>query len=242
MPKQELAPGIRIIRPPAKKRGYQTERHRLVVGKIVENRRNGTPQPLGAVLLEAGYAPSTAIKPTDVTNSRGFQELLEAVLPDDDLTQVHKDLLQSKRLDHMTFPLGPEGEDDPNFSGADPNGSITLESQERTTLTDEEITALISDVGGTVRRIVHGLTARHVYFWAPNDKARHDALKLAYDLKGRIGNKTEPPAGGNTYNTYIQNNTLDPNAPAAKQIVQDTLQNLMNATKRKAIGGTPTSD
>lgn len=204
---------------------------------MVANGGFNTPQTLKAVLLEAGYSPNTAHTPSKVIQSRGFQELLEEVMPDNELTTVHLSLLRSTKLDHMTFPLGPKGEDDINFSGANPEQNpieVAGVHVERTTLTDEEIKALIAEVGGTVRRIVHGETARHVYFWAPNDKARQDALKLAYDLKGRLGSKGDPGAIGNTYNTYIQQNNIDPNGRSAKNIVETTLASLMEGTKRKA--------
>lgn len=38
--------------------------------------------------------------------------------------------------------------------------------------------------------------------------------------------------GGNTYNTFIQSNNLDPNTSTGKQIVDNTLAMLMQQTKR----------
>jgi hypothetical protein len=237
---EELGPGIRLVKPSylRERKAPRTAKQQFVVGKLVENGRLGKTETLRSIMVQAGYSENTAVAPTKVTESRGFQELLAEAMPDDQLTEVHKSLLSSKRLDHMTFPLGPEGEDDPNFSGAQPNADVAKEYAERTTLTDQEIKQLIADTGGTVRRIVHGMTARHVYFWAPNDKARHDALKLAYDLKGLINKKgggDEPPAGNTTYNTFIQNNHLDPNAPEARDVVDMTLDSLMAATQKKAL-------
>lgn len=236
-----LGPGVRLVKPSylRERRAPRTAKQQYVVGKLVENGRLGKTQTLGAVMLEAGYSPATAIKPTHVTNSKGFQELLDEVMPDDELTTIHKSLLRSMRLDHMVFPLGPEGTDDVNFSGSQPNAGNVVEKAgvkvERTTLTDAEITALIADVGGTVRRIVHGDTARHVYFWAANDKSRHDALKLVYDLKGKLGKKEPDNPATNVYNTFIQNNTFDPNAPESRNVVDITLDSLMDATKRKVL-------
>lgn len=241
--KEQLAPGISLVKPSYQndfKRHRPTVRQQLVIGKLVENGRNGKGKPLGAILVEAGYSPNTAKAPTKVTESVSFQELIDEVMPDDQLAPLHKSLLRSMKLDHMVFPLGPAGEDDENFSGSQPNAANQVEKAgvkvERTTLTDQEITQLIADVGGTVRRIVHGDTARHVYFWAPNSKDRLDALKLAYDLKGYTGKKApeEPPAN-TTYNTFIQNNQINPNEPKSKQVVDMTLESLMSATQRKVI-------
>lgn len=213
--------------------GYRTARHQLIIGELVEN--GGKGGSWGERLIAAGYSPNTAKTPAKVTGSAGFLELLEEALPDEQLTQVHQSLLLSKRLDHMTFPLGPQGEDDENFSGAHPALNPIEQAGvhvERTTLTDYEIKDLVASIGGTVRRIVHGETARHVYFWAPNDNARQAALKLAYDLKGYTGKKEpDPGQAGNTYNTFIQQNHIDPNTPDAKQLVDNTLDLLMQATK-----------
>jgi hypothetical protein len=232
-----------IGRKPQAGRRTWRQRQEFVVGKLLENKGNGIYQPMGAIMLEAGYPPATARNPQQLTRSKTFQELLEDAMPDVDLAKIHKSLLRSNKLDHMVFPLGPKGEDDANFSGARPDGKPeenAIEKAgihvERTTLTDGEIKGLIAEVGGTVRRIVHGETARHVYFWAPNDKARHDALKLAYDLKGKL-NLKEPPLAGDTYNTFIQQNNFDPNSSKAQDLVKNTLVGLMDGTKRKVIEG-----
>ncbi len=171
-------------------------------------------------MVDAGYSVATANTPQKLTESKGFQALLDEKLADDKLVEVHDQLLKSKRLDHMVFPLYKE----PDEKDEGPYESMSL--------TDDEVIELLSDIGGTVRKIVHGQQARHVYFWVANDKSRQDALKLAYDLKGKLAKK-EAPDGGDTYNTFVQNNTINPNAPTARVLVDDTLATLMNRTKRK---------
>lgn len=213
------------------------QRQEFVVGRLLENKGKGTYQSMGQIMVEAGYPPATARNPQQLTRSKTFQDLLAEKMPDDMLQDTHLKLLASKKLDHMVFPLGPKDADDPNFSGAKPNAPSVVEKAgvpiERTTLTDQEIKELIKEVGGTVRRIVHGDTARHVYFWASNDKVRHDALKLAYDLKGMIGKKGDDAPQNTTYNTFIQQNNIDPNTKSARDVVDMTLEGLMNGTKRK---------
>lgn len=53
-----------------------TELQKRAVDKLVENSRNPT-KTKGEVLLEVGYSEATAIKPTQVTKSKGFQEELK---------------------------------------------------------------------------------------------------------------------------------------------------------------------
>lgn len=198
------------------RRSKPTLKQKLLVGKYIENRGNAY-----RAAIEAGYSHNTAVNARkNIIESKGFTELLEEMLPDSDLLDVHKGLLGSTKLDHMTFPLGPAGEDDPNLSGAHPNGPNVLDKAgvpvERTTLSDEEIKVMIAEVGGQVRRIVHGDTARHVYFWAPNDNARQQALKLAYELRGKIGVKD--PGGQTPTNLTLNQININDTTPRADEL------------------------
>lgn len=115
----------------------------------------------------------------------GVKKTLAEHFDDEEVVKVHKQNLTATRLDHMVFPLGPEGEDDLNFSGATPNQKNRIEEYvERTTLTDKDIIDMLAEVNCTVRKIVHGETARHVYFWAADNMARDKALDKVYKLKG----------------------------------------------------------
>lgn len=209
---------------------------------LSENIRNPKPIPLGQLLIKAGYSIRVAEKPKLVTESKGFQELLEEQMPDDLLTSKHVDLMETKRIEHMVFPLGPAGEDDANLSGAKPNAANDVEKAgvkvERTTLTDQEIKEMIADIGGTVRRIVHGQTARHVYYWSPDGKLQLDALKLAYAIKGKMAAADDGRGQGNTYNNFVQQNNININAPKARELADETLKLLMEKTKRKVVDNT----
>jgi hypothetical protein len=180
-----------------------TLKQRAAATYMIENGGN-----VYQAMVLAGYSKSAAKNGHKLIKSRGFQELMDDVLADDKLIEVHDSLLKSKAIDHLVFPLA---------------------------MNDDEISELVESVGGTVRKFKHGETATHVWFWAPNTKARQDALKLAYDLKGKLGKRGEDDPGGNTYNTFIGNNTINPNTPTSKELVQNSLDILMNQTKRKVI-------
>lgn len=125
-----------------------------------------------------------------------IQQAVQEALPDELLGQKHRELLQSTKIEHLVFPLGPADEDDYNFSGGrsrasdidddddDSEAEMPEDHKERTSLTDKEIIAMLAEVNCKVRRIVHGETARHVYFWAADNRAVKDALDMAYKLKG----------------------------------------------------------
>ena len=56
--------------------------------KIVENHGS-----VSGVMLEVGYDPTTAKNPKNLTDSKGWHELLEEYIPDELLTKKHLQLL-----------------------------------------------------------------------------------------------------------------------------------------------------
>lgn len=198
--------------PQKKKRNYKTRRasarQRKAAILYTENVRNQRPKSDGEVLREAGYTQEVSEQPGRVIESDSFQKLLEEVLPDAALAETHERLLKTRKIEHMVFPLGQEGEDDPNLSGATPNEHNPMDDLtypvERTTLSDQEIKDMLAEVNCIVKRIVHGQTARHVYFWAHDAKAQASALELAYKLKGRL-QKDGTGSGGINFNFGTQN-------------------------------------
>jgi hypothetical protein len=169
--------------------------------KMSENVRKKRPQPVGKVLKDAGYSKSSSEKPKRIITSKGFTELMEELLPDEDVLQAHQDLLNSTRIEHMVFPLCKDPEADIPEEGDIPE---ELEPQahggalkrrhavtEGASLSDRDIEDMLAEVNCKVRKIVHGETARHVYFWSPDATARKNAIELAYKIKGRITNKVQ---------------------------------------------------
>jgi hypothetical protein len=218
-------------------------KQRMVIGKLVENRGIS----IYRAMIASGYSEAYASNPKQLMETKSFTDLLEEHIPDSMLLDTHTALLKSKRIDNLIFPLGPRtnaekpawvpdkangmsGDDVEAFVEATQTGVIDI-------LSDEDLVQMVEEIGGTVRRIVHGRTARRVYFWAPNDKSRADALKLAYDVKGKLAKKDGDT--GDTYNTFIQQNNVNPNTPSSKELVQKTLDAMMDQTKRKAIDVTP---
>src|ERR1044072_2548478 len=47
-------------------------------------------------MLQAGYDEDTAKRPKNLTESKGFQELVETYLPDERLQQRHRELLEDE--------------------------------------------------------------------------------------------------------------------------------------------------
>jgi len=158
-------------------------KHKKVLEKLSENGGN-----LANAIRETGlYSEEIALSPDKITNSLTWNEVIEESLSDAVLMEKHKELLQSTRIDHMVFGLGPKKNEDKK-EGED-------------VLSDVEIIELLAEVNCKVRRIVHGEQARHVYFWSNDNKARKEALDMAYKLKGRYGDENQDrKPHGNTYN------------------------------------------
>lgn len=112
---------------------------------------------ISKAMREAGYSPKTAKNPKKLTESAAWNDLMEKYLPEKELLKIHKSMLNAHRVDHMVFPLK---------------------------ITDEAITDLLNSANCKVRKIMHGDTAIHVWFWAPDNKAKKDALDMAYKLRG----------------------------------------------------------
>lgn len=162
-----------------------TIKQKRAVDKLVGNGGNVT-----RAMLDVGYSENTANTPKKLTNSKGFQELLEEAMPDTLLTQKHKELLTSSYLDHMTFPPFNSGKE----KKQNDNPGLTEKGEQ---LTDDDIIELLASVNCKVRRIVHGEQARHVYFWSSDNKSRKDALDMAFKLKGAYApTKSDITTGG----------------------------------------------
>lgn len=84
-----------------------TIKQKAVASRIAENHGN-----LGKTMLEAGYSPNTAKKPENLTESKGWAELMEEYLPDDLILKAHKDALTAMRI-HGTNDNFIEVEDHP---------------------------------------------------------------------------------------------------------------------------------
>ena len=136
----------------------------MLLKKISENLGKG--KSLGEIMRELGYSKTYSLNPDQLKATSSWQALMDKYLSDEDLAETHKGLLKATSIDHMVF--------------------ITDEK----TLPDDEIREMLASVNCTVRKIIHGETARHVYFWSPDNRARKDGVEMAYKLKKRYGDTT----------------------------------------------------
>ena len=159
-----------------------TLKQKKVLKEITENHGS-----VSGAMRKVGYSQNTAKKPTNLTESKGWKELLEQNgLDDDSLTKTHVQLLRSTTLDHMVFPP-LRSKKEKLESGEDEDGEEIFHegAMDGKVISDKEIIQLLADVNCTVRKIVNGEQSRHVYFWSSNDKARKEALEMAYKLKNK---------------------------------------------------------
>lgn len=131
---------------------------KLKARKVMELLNETPGMGIGTAMLQVGYAPITAHTPSNLTKSKAWNELLDEMLPQNEVLSAHKGLLIASKLEHMTFPINEPS--------------------------DEEIINILAEKNCTVRKIVHGEQARHVYFWSGDNRARKDGIDMAYKLRG----------------------------------------------------------
>lgn len=149
-----------------------------------------------AAMKKAKYAPSSIEHSSILTESNGFQEVMldiAAAIPDKLLVDTHLGLLKSSKLEHMVFPpfrLKEEIEEEDDMDDDSDEEQVNEGEDFGEQLTDDDIRDMLSGVNCTVRKIVHGDMARHVYFFAADNKARKDGLDMAYELKNKYPTKS----------------------------------------------------
>ena len=126
-----------------------------IVGKVKGQKHIS----LGRLLRESGYSYQASRTPSRIVGTKSFQELLEKYLPDKDISKVHKGLLNASKIDHIVFPLS---------------------------MSDKEMKKVVESISGCkVRKIKHGDTANHVWFWNPDNMSRLQAVREAYKVKNK---------------------------------------------------------
>lgn len=70
-----------------------TELQERAIAIMAENGRKASP-----AMIQAGYSPASATRPSKLTRSKGFQELLEKYLPERHLLKKHSEFLNAKRI------------------------------------------------------------------------------------------------------------------------------------------------
>lgn len=68
-----------------------TLKQKMAVKKIVENRGN-----VSKAMVEVGYDEDTAKNPKNLTDSKGYKELLDELLPDDFILGALRDDIEKK--------------------------------------------------------------------------------------------------------------------------------------------------
>lgn len=81
-----------------------TLRQRKAIANILENRGKS----ISGAMLKAGYDPTTAKNPKNLTESKGFKELLATELKDTILIQKHREALDANKQDQFTGEWNPD--------------------------------------------------------------------------------------------------------------------------------------
>lgn len=128
--------------------------------KAEKNLGKGKKKSMRMILKEAGYTDNVANNPKNVTESKGFNDELDAFLPNNFVLAKHKELMNSHRLDKAPFELAT---------------------------TDKQIEELLERVGFQVIAIqtIPMIGKKIAFFFSPDNLARSKALDMFYKLTGR---------------------------------------------------------
>lgn len=74
-----------------------SDKQKIAFDKVMNEGKN-----VKTAMLEAGYKPSFAENPQELTNSEGWKILLEKYVPDDLLAQKHHELLEARDKEGFT--------------------------------------------------------------------------------------------------------------------------------------------
>jgi len=182
-------------------------------------------------MLASGYSEGMAKNPQDLTNSPSWQELMGDHLSLDKLARKHERLLNAHKLEHMVFPpeatraVDPEEEEEEEEFNEDDFTEAQEKRREKQknapeTLKDADIIEMLAEVGCTVRKIVHGEMARHVYFWSPDNQTQQKVLDMAYKLTG----------------SYAPEKKVTLNLDGEASITGETLAEIKARVRAKQIG------
>ncbi len=150
-------------------------------------------------ILDAGYSQEVADNPQKITESRTWNELIAAEMPDDAVSDRHNQLLRASKLEQRVFPEGVK------LTANKVPGSDEL--------SDEEIIEMFKASDCEVLRVVHQLkpAQRIVYYISPDNLIRDKALDKVYKIKGKYadeGQGAQRPTG-NVYNFIFSAETQE---------------------------------
>lgn len=82
-----------------------TIKQKAVAKDLLEN----VGKPMGKAMLDAGYSPATAKNPDHLTESKGWQDLMERYLPDDLVLEAHQAGLEATKTSNAAILLTTDG-------------------------------------------------------------------------------------------------------------------------------------
>ena len=134
----------------------------LITGiSILATPSYATGKSVSKAMFDAGYAPTSAKNPQQLTKSKAWQKLMQEYLPDETLIEKHKSLLEASKYDVLVLPLYVPEKELGKIVGFFPHT-------------------------GTNFFYVKGAGKTFIYFLTPDKRTQLGALALAYKIKGKL--------------------------------------------------------
>lgn len=149
-------------------------------------------------MRQAGYSEATSKNPCNLTRSKAWRELVDDLLPEQELATKHKALLNSSKVQWYEFPVPEKPKRRKKLVPQARGGSIYNDSEAEEdegefmaggpgtpNLSDAEIKAIVESVPGCKLIYIKDTSwARTAYYQAPDNRSQKDALDMAYKIRG----------------------------------------------------------
>lgn len=164
----------KIITAASKKQHSKTKsvvglKYARMLKNMVANGGKQGHKSISQTARDAGYSEAY-IRSGKLQKTKAWRELMDDAYPDEELLNIHHELLYASRLRHIQFP--------PNVK-------------------DKEIKELLESQGFTFSSTKRSKKVAIACFFTPDSSARFRALDMAYKIKGKY--KHTPPAEQRPY-------------------------------------------
>lgn len=185
-----------------------TKTQEIVMANVIKQAKSSKKISISKAMKDAGLSDSYSKASTQLTNTKGWKELVEKHMPDSFLTKRHRQLFDQKKVEYFSFGLKK---------------------------TDDEITQAVEDAGLELINISYTTDSKLAWYSVPDVHAVTKALEMAHKIKGvYMADKTLTPAVTINHNLFYNPNFQE----ALRDAEQKMKAVIINAQPSNSVEGT----
>lgn len=133
-----------------------TMKQKAVVKDLLEN----TGKPVSKAMSDAGYPYATAKNPQQLTNSKGFNEYLDELMPESKVAEIQARLIGANDLQEKLYPL---------------------------TMSAEEIKSLTEAIRGSELKLIKDFGGfRHAFYTTDDRLTQKSGVEMYHKVRGNF--------------------------------------------------------